>query len=233
MEVLNDFGAWTFKNEEVVNQFDSHVVQSVPMYNEFHKMLTVFSRYFAMDGTTVIDIGTSTGHLLNKMYESNRSKELTYIGVDYAKEMVDKAQQTYPHLDFLQADLTLEETYNHFDNVSYITSMLCLQFINPNFRQDILTNLYNKLTDGGAFVIVEKVKSSNIDLHDIYNNTYYEFKRESGISDKEILDKNFSLQGQMFPLTMEKNIEMLQATGFSVVEVFMKYNNFVGIICIK
>lgn len=232
MEVLNGFGEWSFKNKEVAEQFDDHVVKSVPLYNMFHDMLITFSRYYAMDETTVLDLGTSTGHLLNKMALENKNKTVYFYGIDYAEEMIDKAKSFYPQLNFIQADLTKQEAYN-FKGVSYVTSMLCLQFINPKHRQFILNNIYNILEPNGAFAIVEKVKSNNIDLHDIYNNTYYEFKRNSGISDKEILDKNFSLQGQMFPLTMEQNIDMLKIAGFSIVEVFMKYNNFVGIIAIK
>lgn len=232
MEVLNGFGEWSFKNKEVAEQFDDHVVKSVPLYNMFHDMLITFSRYYAMDETTVLDLGTSTGHLLNKMALENKNKTVYFYGIDYAEEMIDKAKSFYPQLNFIQADLTKQEAYN-FKDVSYVTSMLCLQFINPKHRQFILNNIYNILEPNGAFAIVEKVKSNNIDLHDIYNNTYYEFKRNSGISDKEILDKNFSLQGQMFPLTMEQNIDMLKIAGFSIVEVFMKYNNFVGIIAIK
>ncbi len=236
MEVLNEIGGWTFKNSEVVDNFDSHVVKSVPLYNMFHDMLVTFSRYYATDDTVVLDIGTSTGHLLNKMQNANHCKDLTYLGLDYSKEMIDKAKGFYPNLNFIEADLTRNDTYNiikKYGEVSYITSMLCLQFIPQKHRFNILNNLYNILEENGAFVIVEKIKSDNIDLHDIYNNKYYEFKRDNGLTDKEILDKTFSLQGQMFPLTLNTNIELLQKVGFKTVEIFMKYNNFVGIIAIK
>ena len=233
MEVLNDFGKWTFKDKEVADKFDSHVVQSVPFYNVFHDMIVTFSRYFIMDGTNAIDLGTSTGHLLHKIQQANLCKDSKFYGIDYSEEMIDKAKQFYPELNFLNSDLTKEGSLDGYGKVTFVSSMLCLQFINPNYRDFILHNIYSNMENGGAFVIVEKIKSTNVDLHDIYNNKYWEFKRESGISDKEIVDKNFSLQGQMFPLTMESNIEHLKKAGFKTVEVFMKYNNFVGIIAIK
>ena len=78
-----------------------------------------------------------------------------------------------------------------------------------------------------------KTKLYNIpDIHDIYNDIYYDFKREN-IKDEEILDKNISLRGIMKPLTLEENISNLKEVGFSKIDVFMKYNNFVGIITIK
>ena len=111
--------------------------------------------------------------------------------------------------------------------------MLCLQFLPLSDRQEVVNNVYNGLEQGGAFVLVEKVKSSNMDIHDIYNDTYYDFKRRSGLSDTEIIDKNVSLRGVMKPLTLEANIKMLEEAGFGHIEVFMKYNNFAGIIAIK
>ena len=37
----------------------------------------------------------------------------------------------------------------------------------------------------------------------------------------------------MKPITLEENINMLQEVGFKTIEVFMKYNNFVGIIAVR
>lgn len=108
-----------------------------------------------------------------------------------------------------------------------------MQFVPLADREDILKNIYNGMKQGGAFVMVEKVKSSIIDVHDIYNDIYYDFKRSQGLTDTSILDKNVSLRGVMKPLTLEANVEMLKEAGFSQIEVFMKYNNFAGIIAIK
>lgn len=66
----------------------------------------------------------------------------------------------------------------------------------------------------------------------IYNDMYYDFKRNN-FNDTDILDKNVSLRGIMKPLTLEENINILKESGFSEYEVFLKYNNFVGIMAIK
>lgn len=233
MEILKGVGNWTFENDEVVKNFDIHVVKSVPLYEMFHEMIIEFSKYFVMDNTCVVDVGTSTAHLLNKIKANNSIKKVKYIGIDSSKEMLQCSTKTYPHLTFLNKDLTDSSCYDEIENVSFISSMLCLQFISPNYKEFVLKNLHQKMNKGGAFVMVEKVKSTNIDLHDIYNNKYWEFKRKNGISDTDIINKNFSLEGRMFPTTVEKNIQLLNITGFETVEIFMKYNNFVGIIAIK
>ena len=66
----------------------------------------------------------------------------------------------------------------------------------------------------------------------IYNDLYYDFKRESGIEDKDILDKNKSLRGVMKPLKLNEILNILTEIGFKV-DINIKYNNFVSIVAIR
>ena len=72
---------WRF-NEEVTKNFDNHVNKSVPMYKEFHKSISEMSVYFTQMGSNVIEVGTSTGTLINKISEYNKVRNLKYIGID-------------------------------------------------------------------------------------------------------------------------------------------------------
>lgn len=222
---------WSFNKTVVVEKFDTHVQQSVPFYGVFHDMIKTFAQYYIEPMTTVVDIGCSTGVLLTEISNANSKRGVCFTGIDTSQAMIDKAnsQKHDFNVEFKKRDVRNHE----FGSVSFAYSMLCLQFLPLADRQGVIENVYNGMEQGGAFILVEKVKSSNIDIHDIYNDTYYDFKRTSGLSDTEILDKNVSLRGVMKPLTLETNIKMLEETGFSHVEVFMKYNNFAGIIAIK
>ena len=44
--------------------FDSHIDQSVRGYSNLWNDVLKFSEYFVEDGTTIVDIGCSTGKLL-------------------------------------------------------------------------------------------------------------------------------------------------------------------------
>ena len=67
----------------------------------------------------------------------------------------------------------------------------------------------------------------------MYNDLYYDFKRENGLTDTEIIDKNVSLRGVQKCLTVEENLQLMWNVGFRKTDIFLKYNNFVGIIAIK
>ena len=217
---------WEF-NKEVVECFDEHVRQSVPMYDEFHKSIIKISKFFIEDKTNILDIGTSTGELLMKLPYNPTCR---YIGIDTEKEMINKAKEKLGKEYELQVENILD--YN-ITNCSLIVMMLVLQFIKNKDKQKALQNIYNSLNKGGAFLFVDKIKTPVLDIHDMYNDLYYDFKRENKLTFTEIINKNISLRGVQKCLTVEENIQLMKNVGFKSIDIFLKYNNFVGIIALK
>lgn len=218
---------WKF-NKNVVSVFDEHVIKSVPLYKDFHKNIVNMSVYFAQKNTNIIDVGTSTGVLLADLNEINKSRNVSCIGLDIEQDMIEEASNRYPHLNF-ECINALEFD---FTNASVVTIVLTLQFLSKEDRELLLKKIYDEMNVGGALFIVEKVRTPNMEIHDMYNDIYYDFKRKS-FTDSEILDKNMSLRGIMNPTTLSKNIEMIENAGFSTNDIFFKYNNFVGLVAIK
>ncbi|MBQ2408222.1 MAG: methyltransferase domain-containing protein [Bacilli bacterium] len=217
---------WEF-NEEVAQCFDQHVRQSVFMYDEFHKSIIKMSNWFIEDNTNILDVGTSTGELLMKL---PYNETCNYIGIDVEDGMINKAQEKLGEKYKLQLGDILDYKIT---NCSLITMVLVLQFIKNKDKELALQNIYNSLNKGGAFMFVDKVKTPILDIHDMYNDLYYDFKRENDLTDTEILDKNVSLRGVQKCLTVEENIQLMKNVGFKNIDIFLKYNNFVGIIAIK
>lgn len=217
---------WKF-DEEVAKQFDEHVRQSVHMYDEFHKSIINMSKFFIEDHTNILDVGTSTGELLSKLPYNNKCN---YIGIDTELAMINQAKTK------IEKDIKLEVgdilNYN-IENCSIITMILVLQFIRPKDKQKAINNIYKSLNKGGVFFFVDKIKTSIPDIHDMYNDLYYDFKIENNLTHKDILDKNISLRGIQKTITLEENLNIIKNAGFTDVDIFMKYNNFVGIIAIK
>ena len=217
---------WEF-NEEVAQCFDEHVRQSVFMYDEFHKSIIKMSNWFIEDNTNILDVGTSTGELLMRLPYNPTCR---YIGIDTEEGMINKAQEKLEDKYELQVGDILN--YN-IVNCSLITMVLVLQFIKNKDKELALQNIYNSLNEGGVFIFVDKIKTPVLDIHDMYNDLYYDFKRENGLTDTEIIDKNVSLRGVQKCLTVEENLQLMWNVGFRKTDIFLKYNNFVGIIAIK
>ena len=225
--MLYEKNNWSFGGENTIG-FDEHVNNSVPMYNEFHNEIINMSCFFVQKNSKIIDIGTSTGILINKLKENNKEKNIDFVGIDVEEDMIKECKKRYDNIDFFNID-AIDFDYT---NSSIITSVLTLQFINIKDRKRILNKIYNQLNDGGALFVVEKVRTDIPLIHDIYNDLYYDFKLKQFTSD-EIMKKNQSLRGIMNPLTVNENIEMFKEAGFEKIDIFMKINNFVGFIIIK
>ena len=218
---------WRF-NKDTVKVFDKHIENSVPLYKEFHKNIVNMSVYFAQRDTKIVDIGSSTGVLTYDLFKINQSRNITVIGLDIEKDMIAESSVRYPDINFKNIN-ALDFDYT---NSSVITIVLTLQFLSKSDRKLLLQKIYNEMNVGGAIFIVEKVRTSNLEIHDIYNDMYYDFKRNN-FNDTDILDKNISLRGIMKPLTLDENLNILKEVGFLEYEIFLKYNNFVGIMAIK
>ena len=218
---------WTF-SAGVVKVFDEHVRNSVPLYDLFQKEIASMSVYFSQKNSNIIDIGTSTGSLISLLKNYNSHRNVNFIGIDVEPDMIEECKTRYPEINFQ----VLDAVECDYTNVSVVTSMLTLQFMEHSKRKEVLKRIYNQMNLNGALFIVEKVRSVDVEIHDIYSDLYYDFKREK-FNCTEILDKNQSLRGVMKPITMNENVEMLKSVGFKKVDIFMKINNFVGILAIK
>lgn len=220
---------WRF-DEGVVMTFDEHVRKSVPMYDFFHNSIIELSRYYIRTNTDIIDIGTSTGSFIKALYSCNMERDNNFIGIDIEPAMINECLKRYKgdNIEFIQTD-AIDVDYK---NASLITLILVLQFMRKPERIKLLKKIYSEIDYGSALFIVEKVRISDIEIHDMYRDVYYDFKRQKGLSDKDIIDKNQSLRGVMFPETLNSALNILNEIGF-VTEINVKYNNFVSILAVK
>lgn len=225
-------GEWKF-NDQVAKRFDDHVRKSIPLYEEVQRMIVEMSEWFIRDNATVYDIGFSTGetiHLLQKKHK--RKKNVKFIGIENSSAMISiaKSKCNSKNVEFINRDLRDVEK---FSNADLITSLYTIQFLPVRQREQLLKKIYDGLCEGGAFIMVEKIYAENSFLEDMWLELYWDFKKRQGLTDKMILQKARSLRGILSPLTLTKNIELLNFAGFTDIDVFMKWYNFAGIIAFK
>jgi tRNA (cmo5U34)-methyltransferase len=232
-DVESEVANWKF-DKEVTKIFDSHVRKSVPMYDEFHNMISNISEWFIEENSNVYDIGTSTGEGLKQLVDIYKNKNINFIGIDNSKDMIEEVEnrfKNYPNISFINDDITKDDI--HINNASFITSILTLQFISKRKRRQVLQKIYDGLNNGGAFVLIEKVIDNNARFDEMFIELYHDFKLEQGFNEQEIFNKSRAIRGVMQPNTIEENLELLNSVGFGDTDIFFKWCNFVGIIAIK
>ena len=227
---------WRF-NERVADNFDTHVVQSIPHYNDLQNYLVQLSEWFLKDDEIIYDLGCSTGETIKKILKLNISTSFTIIGIDNSEKMIDLAKKKTKRLnkrnikiEFLNEDITKKIKFQK-SNLFY--SILLFPFFNYSQRLKVLKNIYSSLNKGGALISVEKVRSSSSHFEDILNQLYFDFKLQKNLSEQEILEKAKSLRSSMYIYDEKTLFKSLKDAGFKETEIFFKCFNFIGYISIK
>jgi len=220
---------------DVATVFDDMLLRSVPFYAEVQRMIGELAVDFAVEGTSVYDLGCSTG---TTMIELDRllAPGVKFVGVDNSEDMLAKcreklAEHALRHpFDLVYADLNLGCPV---ENASLALMVLTLQFIRPLQRERLVADVFKGLNENGALILVEKVLGEESLFNRLFIEHYYDFKRRSGYSDLEITQKREALENVLVPYKLLENREMLLRRGFRYVDVFFKWYNFCGIVAVK
>lgn len=225
---------WTFAGD-VAATFDDHVSKSVPLYNEGHDLICALSDFFVKPGSTVYEIGSSTGTLTFKLATRNAGKAgVNFIGIDVEANMVAKAQEKAKAGGFKNTQFSIDDVVAmEFEPSDLVVAYYTVQFIRPSVRQMLIDKIYKSLHWGGAFVMFEKVRGPDARFQDITTSMYHDYKLERGYSPDEIVSKSRSLKGVLEPFSSQGNIDLMKRAGFSDIMSIQKYICFEGTVAIK
>ena len=226
---------WEF-NEEVTNCFEEMLDRSIPNYKHMRELITNVGvnhiQSYSLYHTNILDIGSSQGRqielLADKLYSNN------FFGIEISEPMVKYSRKKFQknlNVQILKEDVTKKEL--PCTQCGLITAILTIQFIPIEYRQKLLTNIYNSLHRNGLFIFVEKVIGDNYDFSQLYEDLYYNMKMQNGYTLQEIREKRLKLEGVLVPVTNEFNINLLKQAGFKKIEIFWKDLNFIGYLAMK
>lgn len=239
---------WNFDNQ-VADCFEDMLSRSIPQYDIMRKSIIdlasikidkILSKYseeeleVCAEPFKMLDIGCSNGlQISDFLHKYNKGH---YTGIDISEPMLNKARQRFNNeirdgrVTIKNMDLRTEFPSECFD---IITSTLCIQFTPIEYRQNILSNVYNSLNHDGIFLMVEKVLGETSTLNNMFVNNYYNLKSKNGYTQEQIERKRLSLEGVLVPCTNKWNIELLRQAGFKQIDIFWRWMNFVGYIALK
>jgi len=219
-------------DEEVAAVFDDMLERSVPFYKESQRVTEFFALKKLADGGTAYDLGCSTASLLINISRKLNS-EATLIGLDNSEAMLKQARRKCEaygaDIELFNADI-LEYDYKE---ANLFVSNYTLQFIRPLIREELVKKVVNSLNKGGIFIFSEKVISHHPKLNKDLIELYYDFKKEQGYSEYEIMQKREALENVLVPYSEDENIKMAKNCGFSHCEVVFRWANFATFIAIK
>lgn len=221
-------GKWKF-DEAVTEVFDNMLERSIPDYEGMRRTTTELATRFAKPNTAIVDLGCSRGAAL-KPIEKNLGKSVSYFGIEVSEPMRKAAIKEIPFATILDTDL--RSSYPPV-SASVTLSVLTLQFIPIEYRQQIIQRVFDTTIQGGAFLLVEKVLGSDSFTNQMLIETYLNRKGQNGYTAEQIQRKRESLEGVLVPVTADWNLELLRSAGFKNIECYWRHLNFSAWIAVK
>lgn len=183
----------------------------------------------------ILEIGCSNGLALEPFVHKYGAL-CRYKGIDISEPMLILARERFK--GYIKTNIVHIENMNItrcFPNDLYtlIMSVLTIQFTPIEYRQRIIQNIYDNLSNSGGFIMVEKVLGNCSDINEMLVNEYLKMKESNGYTKEQIVRKQSALEGVLVPVTSNWNIDLLKQAGFRKVDVFWRWMNFEGYICLK
>ena len=225
---------WSF-DAEVTAVYDDMLERSIPQYTVMRQAVTTLALQFARPETTVLDLGCSQGGAIAPIID-RLGKNCSYIGVDISEPMLLAARQRFAaSIERGECAIEICDLRHAYPQVqaSVTLSILTLQFIPPEYRQQVVQRMYAHTLPGGACIIVEKLLGSSAAIDTMMVDAYYALKADNGYSTEQIQLKRAALEGVLMPLTAQWNEDLLRMAGFRQIDCFWRWMNFAGWVAIK
>ena len=210
-------------DRSVAEVFDDMVNRSIPFYSELQELLCFISCSYYQPGTSIIDLGCSTGETLFRL--NHHLPTCQYLlGVDSSPEMIEKAKVKCKNLSNIELLCQDIREINLHQNPSIILITFVLQFLPPLTRKAFLIRCYEALPKDGILLLSEKLAFEH--FQEVSTQFHNSFKTKNHYSELEIQQKRTALENVLTPFTMPENIKLLESAGFSGVESVFQFMNF-------
>lgn len=231
---IDKIGDFTF-DERVAEVFPDMIQRSVPGYSNIISTIGMFTQRFITANSNLYDLGCSLGAATLSMRRYVNQEGCKIIAVDNSPAMVERcklhinAYRSDTPVDVVEADIrniTIE-------NASVVVLNFTLQFLSPEDRQSLLTNIYSGMNKGGILIISEKYTFDDKAANELLIDLHHDFKRANGYSELEISQKRTAIENVLRSDSIITHKKRLHDIGFSSAEVWYQCFNFGSMFAIK
>ena len=188
---------WSFETSGVAQGFDRHVREQLPWYDlATNAILHVARHYIPQDGL-VYDFGASTGNIGRALEPILTKRKAHLIGIEPSEEMI-KLYNAPGEIICSKAETFIVKEFD----LSVL--FLCLMFIPPAKRFNLMLRLREKCKPGGAIIVFDKLEPIGGYASTVFYRLTLAGKKASGTNSDEIIEKELSLSGVQRPITEDQ-----------------------------
>ncbi len=233
-EVSAEAGSFEF-NDDVADVFPDMLRRSIPGYAATIQAIGALASRYVQPGTRCYDLGCSLGAATLAMRQNIAVPGCQIVGVDLAPAMITRCREIIA-ADDSDVDVSIVEDDVRqiaIEQASMVVMNYTLQFLSPEERDAMIGNIFDGLTDGGIFVLSEKVVDEDQEVEALLVQMHHEFKRQNAYSALEISRKRTALEDVLIPESIAAHRARLGSAGFRHIGVWLRQFNFVSIIATK
>jgi tRNA (cmo5U34)-methyltransferase len=228
-------------DDAVADVFPDMIARSVPGYASILSMIEQLAARYVTPNTNIYDLGCSLG-AATWLIRNQAPESCTIHAVDNSAAMVSRLRLKLAEEDSLRAGdrkrctvAVHEADVREFamEQASFVVLNLTLQFVAPDERAAVLQTSFDALQAGGALLLSEKIKSTELPVDALLIDLHHDFKRAHGYSELEIAQKRTAIENRLIPESLEQHVERLKHVGFTVVAPWFQCFNFVSILAVK
>ena len=129
----------------------------------------LFKKYVDINNS-ILDIGCGYGRTLKELYDLGYRN---LIGIDFSKEMIDRARNLYSYINFYVGNGNqLNFDNNSIDSVILLGVLTCIY--NKNEQQDLIREIYRILKPSGILYINDFLLNDS----DLYLERYNKYREK-------------------------------------------------------
>lgn len=174
----------------------------------------------------ILDLGAGTGLLTSYLHKKYPMGDFTLL--DLSEEMLNIARTRFedlPNFNYVVADYLKHDLEGPFD---IVVSSLSIHHLENNHKRILYEKVYHHLNSGGMFINADQVKGPYpANEKEYYRNWLDKIDMGSlSESEKNIIFDRMKLDK---PAPLADNFKWLEEIGFTDVDAYYKYYNFVVI----
>jgi len=222
-------------SESVARVFPDMLKRSIPGYAQSIDAIAALARRHVKPQTHCYDLGCSLGAATLAMRHNIAVAGCRIVAVDNAPAMVSRCREILAAddcdvpVEVLEADLRDVPV----EKASMVTLNYPLQFLPPEERPGVLSDIANGLVDDGVLVLSEKVTHEDSEFDQLLIDLHHDFKRQNAYSEMEIARKRAAIENVLIPDTVAEHQARLREAGFKRVGVWLRWFNFVSLVAIR
>lgn len=213
----------------IAKEYDSGRRKFIPCFDDYYERTTDFLASAISEPKRILDLGAGTGLL--SLFWFRHFPNASYLLLDIAEDMLDVARKRFDGLtNFSYAGMDYTKGLPQMD-FDCIISALSIHHLGSE-KEELFARIYDKLPAGGSFVNYDQFCGNTPEAAAWYDSFWENQIKNSGISKLDLerwqerrkLDKECSVREEM---------EMLQRSGFRIVECVYSYQKFSVILAVK